>query len=364
MSINVRISKGKNISIEGSAQKILKEISSDLYALKPIDFHLLTPKLSVKVGDKILAGDPLVYDKDNDSIKYCSPVSGVVKEIQRGAKRKLLQIIVKSDKKIKYKKFNVSNHQKMDSENIKKLMMESGLWPLIKKRPFSIVADPNEIPKSIFISCFDSSPLAPDYNFILSEQKDLFQAGLDIVNKLTDGILHLNVDGARNDNDFFEQFSGCQVNKFFGPHPSGNVGVQIHHIDPINKGDVVWTLSPQSVISIGRFFSKGIFDMSKIIALTGSQIKDRKYFKIIQGLNISSMVKNNLKKGEKRYISGSILNGRKIEKDGFVGFYDDQITVIPEGNYYQFFGWALPGFHKYSFSRLFFSWLNEKKNMF
>ena len=361
MSINVRISKGKNISIEGSAQKILKEISSDLYALKPIDFHLLTPKLSVKVGDKILAGDPLVYDKDNDSIKYCSPVSGVVKEIQRGAKRKLLQIIVKSDKKIKYKKFNVSNHQKMDSENIKKLMMESGLWPLLKKRPFSIVADPNEIPKSIFISCFDSSPLAPDYNFILSEQKDLFQAGLDIVNKLTDGILHLNVDGARNDNDFFEQFSGCQVNKFFGPHPSGNVGVQIHHIDPINKGDVVWTLSPQSVISIGRFFSKGIFDMSKIIALTGSQIKDRKYFKIIQGLTISSMVKNNLKKGEKRYISGSILNGRKIEKDGFVGFYDDQITVIPEGNYYQFFGWALPGFHKYSFSRLFFSWLNEKK---
>ena len=361
MSISVRISKGKNISIQGSAQKKMKEISSELFSLKPIDFHLLTPKLCIKVGDTVLAGDPLFFDKDNNAVKYCSPVSGVVKEIQRGAKRKLLQIIIKSDKKIKYKKFDVSNYKKMDAQSIKNLMMDSGLWPLIIKRPFSIVAEPNDIPKSIFVSCFDTSPLAPDYNYILSDQKDFFQEGLDIINKLTEGKLHLNVDGSRSDNDFFEQFSGCQINKFFGPHPSGNVGIQIHHIDPINKGEVAWTLSPQSVISIGKFFSKGVFDMTKIIALTGSEIKERKYFKIVQGLNISPIIKNNLNKGEKRYISGSILNGRRIDKDGFIGFYDDQVTVIPEGNYYQLFGWALPGFHKYSFSRLFFSWLNEKK---
>jgi len=362
MSISVRISKGKNISIQGSAQNILKDASSDLYSLNPIDFNLLIPKLCVRVGDKVLAGEPLFFDKENDSIKYCSPVSGLVKEIVRGAKRKILRVVVKADKKNKYKKFNVSNYQKRNVQEIKDLMMNSGLWALIQKRPFSIVAEENDQPKSIFISCFDSSPLAPDYNFILSKERNFFQIGLDIMSMFTTGKLHLNVDGNRDDGDFFKQFSGCQVNKFFGPHPSGNVGVQIHHIDPINKGDVVWVLSPQSIVIIGRFFSKGLYDMSKTIALTGSEVKVRNYYKIIQGLNIGSIVKNNLKKGEKRFISGNVLSGRRIEKDGFISFFDDQVTVIPEGNYYQLFGWALPGFHKYSFSRLFFSWLNQKKD--
>ena len=185
MSISIRISKGKNISIQGSAQKVLKNVSSDFYSLKPIDFHLLTPKMCVKVGDKVLAGQPLFFDKENESINYCSPFSGVVQEIQRGKKRKIQQVIIKADKKNKYKKFKVSNYKEFKIQEIKDLMMNSGLWPLIQKRPFSIVAEPNDKPKNIFISCFDSSPLAPDYNFILSDQKDLFQAGLDIVNKLT-----------------------------------------------------------------------------------------------------------------------------------------------------------------------------------
>ena len=361
MSISIRISKGKNISIQGSAQKVLKNISSDFYSLKPIDFHLLTPKMCVKVGDKVLAGQPLFFDKENESINYCSPFSGVVQEIQRGKKRKIQQVIIKADKKNKYKKFKVSNYKEFKIQEIKDLMMNSGLWPLIQKRPFSIVAEPNDKPKNIFISCFDSSPLSPDYNFILSNEKDFFQKGLDIMNMFTSGKLHLNVDGDSAEKDFFDQFSGCQVNQFYGPHPSGNVGVQIHHIDPINKGDVVWTLSPQSIVIIGKFFSKGIYDISKTIALTGSEVKNRKYYKIVQGANISAMVKNNLNQGEKRFISGNILSGRRIEKDGFIGFFDDQVTIIPEGNYYQLFGWALPGFHKYSFSRLFFSWLNEKK---
>ena len=361
MSISVRISKGKNIPIQGSAQNILKDASSDFYSLKPIDFHLLTPKLCVKVGDKVLAGDPLFFDKENDSIKYCSPVSGIVEDVQRGIKRKILQVIVKADKKNNYKKFKVSNYKKFNAQQIKDLMMDSGIWPLIQKRPFSIVAEQDDKPKAIFISCFDSSPLAPDYNFILSNQKDFFQTGLDVMNTLTTGKLHLNVNGDSIDKDFFNEFSGCQVNEFYGPHPAGNVGVQIHHINPINKGDVVWVLSPQSIVTIGRFFEKGIYDMSKIIALTGSELKNQQYYKIIQGISIESMVKNNVKKGEKRFVSGNVLSGRRIEKNGFVGFFDDQVTVVPEGNYYQLFGWALPGFHKYSFSRLFFSWLNEKK---
>ena len=189
----------------------------------------------------------------------------------------------------------------------------------------------------------------------------MFQLGLDIVSQLCDGTTHLNLDGNSNPSQAFRNAKGVQINNIYGPHPAGNVGVQIHHIDPINKGDVIWYLSPQDVVTIARFFRDGKYDASKIIALTGSKVKKPRYYRVIQGVSITEIVQDNLITGNKRFISGNVLTGKRIKEDGYIGFYDFQISIIKEGDYSEFLGWLLPGFHKYSLSRTFFSWLSSKK---
>ena len=360
--MEVKISKGKNISLKGSAEKVVSEFSSKTYSVKPINFHGLKPKLSIKVGDSVLAGDSLFFDKDFEKIQFVAPVSGKVEKIIRGEKRKLLEVVIKADKKNKYKKYNIAGYQKYNIEKLKALFYESGLWSLIKQRPFDTLADPIKLPKSIFISCFDSSPLAPDYDFILSSKEKEFQTGIDVISSFCDGKVHLNVDGD-SDPGFFKKIQSTQLNKFHGPHPAGNVGVQIHHIDPINKGDVVWVISPQSIVTIGNLFLTGRYQNYKTIAVTGSELKRPKYFNVFQGVNVFELLKGNIKAGKKRFISGNVLNWDIIEENGHIGFFEDQITVIPEGDYYELFGWAMPGFKKYSFSRAFLSSLFPQKNL-
>mgnify|MGYP001173092398 CR=1 FL=1 len=360
--MEVRISKGKNISLKGSAEKVISDFFSETYSLKPINFHGLKPKLSVKVGDSVLAGDSLFFDKNFQKIQFVSPVSGKIESIIRGEKRKLLEIVIKANKKNRYKKYNLQGHQKYSNDKLKDLFFESGLWTLIKQRPFSVCPDPMMFPKSIFISCFDSSPLAPDYDFILFNKQKEFQKGIDIISSFCNGKIHLNVDGEA-DSDFFREIKGVQLNKFFGPHPAGNVGVQIHHLDPINKGDIVWTLSPQSLVTIGNFFLTGKYENYKTIAVTGSEVKKPRYFNVFQGVNIFELLKGNLKSGKKRFISGNVLHGDAIDEKGHVGFFEDQITIIPEGDYFELFGWAMPGLKKYSFSRAFLSSLFPQKKL-
>ena len=360
--MDVKISKGSDIQIKGVADRVYANVPpSKFYALKPTDFHLLIPKMVVKVGDRLKAGDVLFFDKSNDRIKFTSPVSGVVSDIVRGDKRKIVEVVVEADVSIQYKEFEKRDLPSLNRETIINDLLESGLWPFLRQRPFSTLANPDDHPKSIFISGFDSSPLAPDNDFIFHGDKDLFQLGLDIVSQLSDGTTHLNLDGNSNSATVFRNAKGVQINHIYGPHPSGNVGVQIHHIDPINKGDVVWYLSPQDIITIARFFKDGKYDSSKIIALTGSKVKKPRYYRVIQGTSIQEIIKDNLAEGDKRFISGNVLTGTRIHKDGYLGFYDFQMSVIPEGNYSEFLGWLLPGFHKYSLSRTFFSWLGSKK---
>ena len=360
--MNVKLSKGADIKIKGVADRVYANIpQSDFYAIKPTDFHLLTPKLQVKVGDRVDAGDVVFYDKNCDTIKFTSPVSGVVHDIVRGEKRKILEIIISSDQEIKYKTFEKRDLTSLNRQDIIDDLLVSGLWPLIRQRPFATIANPHDRPKSIFISGFDSSPLAPDNDFVFHGDTDLFQLGLDIVSQLTDGTTHLNLDGNSNAAKVFSNAKGVQINHIYGPHPAGNVGVQIHHIDPINKGDVVWYLAPQDIVSIARFFRDAKYDRSRIIALTGSMVKKPRYYRVIQGMSISDIIKDNLIEGDKRFVSGNVLTGTRIQKDGYIGFYDFQLSIIPEGNYSEFFGWLLPGFGKYSLSRTFFSWLSSNK---
>jgi len=358
MSKSVRIRRGLNINLLGEANKVYASVKNHYtYALKPTDFYGLTPKLNVKVGDKVLAGSIVFFDKYNEKIKFCSPVSGTINDIIRGDKRKILEIVINSDDEIIYE-----SHKKIDSKNISREeiienMLSKGVWPFIRQKPYDIIANPNDIPKAIFISAFKSGPLAIDNDFALYGMDELFQTGLDIITKLTTGKTHLNLDGNTNSSKVFSDAKGVEINSFSGPHPAGNVGVQIHHIDPINKGDVVWYLEPQDIITIARLFSEGKYDASRIISLCGSEVKKPRYYRTISGTCVSNLIEDNVEENNNRVICGDVLSGTKIEKNGYLGFYDTQLTVIKEGNEQEFFGWALPGFNKFSMSKSYFSWL-------
>ena len=362
MSKDIRIKKGVNINIKGSAERVYASIpQAECFAIKPSDFKGLTPKLSVKAGDKVQAGSSLFFDKENPSIKITSPVSGEVTEICRGEKRKILKVVIKADAEISYIEFPKADAKDLSRDEIIKQMLYAGLWPFVRQRPYAVIANPKDMPKAIFISAFDSAPLACDSDFVLHGMEKEFQTGLDIVTKLSEGKTHLNIDGNANSSSVFTSAKNVQINNVSGVHPAGNIGVQIHHIDPINKGEVIWYMYPQDVVAIGRLFSEGKYDATRFIALTGSQVEKPRYYRTLQGASISSITENNIKEGDNRFISGNVLTGTKISKNGNLGFYHNEISVIPEGKEQDFLGWLLPGLNKYSLSRTFFSWLNPKK---
>jgi Na+-transporting NADH:ubiquinone oxidoreductase subunit A len=365
MSKNIKISKGLDLKLKGEADKVIvNALASEVYTIKPTDFHGLTPKLLLKEGAEVKAGTPVFYDKNRPSIQFTSPVSGEIAEIVRGEKRKILAIRILAVKgEIKFESFKTSDPNSLSKEEVKEHLLKAGCWPYIKQRPADVVANPEQTPKAIFISAFDSSPLAPDYDLIVHNNGEVFQAGIDALAKLTDGKIHLTLRGGTKSSGVFSNCKRVQLNTISGPHPAGNVGVQIHHIDPINAGEVVWTINPQDVLTIGRLFLTGKYDASRVIALAGSKVKAPKYYKTIPGATIKSIVGEELSK-DNRYISGNILTGNDVGTDGSLGFYHNQVTVIPEGHEYKFFlgdGWLGLGLNKHSASRTYFSWLMPNK---
>ncbi|HJX71067.1 MAG TPA: Na(+)-translocating NADH-quinone reductase subunit A [Bacteroidales bacterium] len=364
MSKVIKIKRGLDIKLRGKAEKILiKHSPAGFYAVKPPDFCGLMPKIDVSVGQEVNAGTLLFHDKSRPEIHFTSPVSGVVKSVNRGERRRILEVVIeRTGNNIRYESFNKGNPLDMTREEVTANLLISGLWPAIRQRPYDIIANPADKPKAIFISAFDSAPLAPDYDFIIRESDTEFQTGINALTKLTKGRIHLNINADYPASQVFTSAKNVQLNRFTGPHPAGNVGIQIHHIDPINKGDIIWYLYPQDIISIGRLFLNGIYDASKIIALTGSEVLKPRYFKLISGSSISNIINDNVTEGCPRYISGNVLTGTKIQPDGFIGYYDSQVTVIPEGFHHEFLGWAMPGFKKYSATRTFWSWLAPGKD--
>ncbi|MDB0006614.1 Na(+)-translocating NADH-quinone reductase subunit A [Flavobacteriales bacterium] len=362
MSKDIRLKKGLNINLKGEADKVYASIpQSDLFSLKPTDFHGLTPKLTVKAGDKVKAGSCIFFDKYNEKVRFSSPVSGEVTDVVRGAKRRILEVKLKADTETKYESFSTLDASANREQFIEGLL-ESGVWPFIRQKPFDIIANPMDTPKAIFISTFNTAPLAPDNDFVLHGLEKEFQTGVDFLKKLTNGKIHLNVDGNTNPSTVFTSCKGVQINKITGAHPAGNVGVQIHHIDPINKGDVVWYLYPQDVLTIARLFSEGKYDVSRIVALTGPQVEKPRYYRTIAGANIKNLLDENTLIGDNnRFISGDVLTGKQIEEDGNIGFYDSQVTVIEEGNQQEFLGWIAPNLDKFSLSKSYFSWLMPSK---
>ncbi|MEA5005268.1 MAG: Na(+)-translocating NADH-quinone reductase subunit A [Rikenellaceae bacterium] len=371
MSNHIRLSKGLDIPLKGIASnQTTKIISSDILAVKPADFRTLNPKLLVKEGDVVKAGSPILADKKNLSIQFCSPVSGVVKEIVRGEKRKLLAVLIQNDKKYEHLQFNVPTLKTAKREELTEVLLESGLWPVIKQRPYGIIPNPAIEPKAIYISGFDSSPLAPDLDFSLKGEKESLQAGIDVLNLLTKGGIHLSLHINNYAGSPFHRLEKVIFHTIEGPHPAGNVGVQINNIDPINKGEVVWTIDLYGVAAIGKLFTKGIYDIKKTIAITGPRCVKPSYVECLPGMCMSDIKEYTGHTAESagdelpvRWISGNVLTGTNVGEEGFLGFYHNQITLISEGNYYEMFGWIKPfRSKKFSISHTYFSWLTPKKS--
>lgn len=362
MANTIKISKGLDIKIDGKAvEKTVKIQPSGVIEIKPDHFHGITPKITVKEGEAIKAGTPLFYNKNYESMKFVSPVSGSIREIKRGERRKVMSILIDVNSQLEFLKFGVKKTSSLTADEIKSTLLNSGLWVYIKQRPYDTIANPDRTPKAIFISGFDSAPLAPDYEYVMKDKMNDFQAGLDVLSKLTTGKIHI---GLKSANSIFATAKGVETTIFTGVHPAGNAGVQINKVNPINKGEVVWTINPQDVVIMGRLFSKGVVDMTKTIALTGPEVENPQYFETIAGNSITDIVKGNLKKTSYplRYVSGNLLTGIQISENGFLTPYASQISVIDDGGEtHELFGWAMPRLNKFSASNMFFTKLLPRK---
>ena len=327
----IKIKKGLDIRLAGAPSKQLERFEPTSCAIKPTDFIGVLPKLHVEEGDEVKAGSVLFHDKNNENIVFTSPVSGKVKAIVRGEKRAILEVVVESDGKNNAIDFS-------DIDNPIDRMLRSGVWPMLRQRPYATIANPNDRPKHIFVSTFDTAPLAPDYNYIIENQSEALIAGINVLSKLTDGNVYVNV--CRDARPCVStDAKNVVVTEFSGPHPAGNVGTQINAISPINKGEIVWYCYPQDVITIGKLFLTGKYDSTRIIAMTGSAAKNPHYYQTRIGADISTILHID---ENARVISGNVLTGTNITGDKHLCFHDSQVTVIPEGNEYKLFGWLRP----------------------
>lgn len=353
----IKIKKGLDINLKGKASEaMLGGGQSDTYAIVPDSFNGITPKVTARVGDKVKAGSVLMADKNRPEIKFVSPVSGEVIAVNRGDKRKVLSIVVKPDAKNEYEDFGKKKVTSLTGEQIKEALLDAGMWPYIKQRPYDRVANPEDTPRDVFVSAFYTAPLAPDFDFILKGQEADFQAGLDALAKLTPGKVYVGIKKGSA-----VAPKGVETVQFEGPHPTGNVGVQINHIKPVNKGETVWTVNPADVIVIGRLFNKGIADFTRLVAVTGSQTGERGYVKSMAGATIASLVKGRMLPGNNRIISGNVLTGIRVTENDYLYAYDNQVTVIPEGDdVHELLGWAMPRLGQFSYSHTYFSWLLGK----
>ncbi len=360
MSEVIKLRKGLNIKLKGSASKELETLSvPQTVALKPTDFPGLIPKLLVKAEAVVKAGDALFYDKYHPEVLFTAPLGGKVTSVNRGERRKILEIVIETDEKAGSVEFTKADPTSLSGEEIKEQLLKSGLWPFIKRRPYGVIASPDEKPNSIYISTFDTAPLAPDYSFVIKSEMNTFQTGINALAKLTDGKVNLGV----NENSAFSSVKNVEINSFAGPHPAGNVGIQIHHTAPLNKGDIVWTINVQDVLFIGRLFETGKVDFAKTFALTGSEVENPKYYKTVLGAPVETVIAGKLILADykQRIISGNVLTGTKVKSQCYLSYYDSQVSVIPEGDDYEFMGWVTLGIDKFSATKTFISSLFPKK---
>jgi Na+-transporting NADH:ubiquinone oxidoreductase subunit A len=361
MSKAIKVKKGVDIKLIGEAEKTISAATkSTVFALKPDDFFGTIPKLSVKEGAEVKAGSPLFFDKARTRVKFTSPVSGEVVEVKRGAKRKILEVKVLADAETRYESFTPWTGG-ADRESLVNTMLDMGLWPFVKQRPYGVIANPEDTPRDVFVSFYNSAPLAPEASYILEAEKENVQLALDALKLLTSGDVHI---GVKKGDSFFDALKGVTKHTIQGPHPAGNVGVLIHHVSPINKGEVVWTVNGMDLAVIGRSLKAGQFKAERTIALVGSEVEKPQFYKTMIGAKMDTIIGGKLSGDNNRIVNGDPLTGDAVDSEGHLGFYNSQITVLPEGDHKKFFlteGWLAPGFSSFSLSKAFPSWLNPGK---
>ena len=359
-----KLKKGYDIALQGSAERRLEKASkTTAVAVQPIDFRGLRPGMKVEAGDSVNQGSILFVDKQRPEILFRSPATGTVREVVRGERRVIQRIIidVAGDSAEKFKSYTADQVNAFSTSQAKEVLLNSGLWPVLRQRPFSKIADIDASPKAIFISAVNSAPLEAESDMLLDGLEKQFQLGIQFITKLTEGKIHLSV--AAKTKSFFSKIKGVELHEFSGPHPTGNVGVQIHHIDRILAGEKVWYLSPRHIAQIGSFLSGGEYPSSKTYALTGSELEKCYYVKGTEGALVSDLVSSKIDNNTQRVISGNVLTGAKSAAQGFVGFYDNMITIVPELEGRRFFGWLRLGLNANSFWPMFLSKLTPKKKL-
>ena len=349
----IKLRKGLDVNLKGKAS--LETIQTKVegqYALIPDDFYGMKPKVVVKEGDTVKVGDALFVDKNHPEVKFVSPVSGTVAQVERGERRKVMSVRVDADGKQTAASFT--------EKDPLKLLLESGLFGFFRMRPYDVVANPEDKPKAIFVSAFNSMPLAADFEYVLQGQEKEFQAGLSLLAKIAKVNLGIS---KQQKAPALTTAKDCTINVFDGPAPAGNVGVQINHVDPINKGEVVWTLGAEEVIFVGRLALTGKVDFTRTIAVAGSEVKAPKYAKALVGQPIKDIIAGQIDESKSlRIINGNPMVGVKTPMDGFLAAHATEVTVIPEGDdVYEMLGWIAPRFKEFSTSRSYFSWLKPKK---
>jgi Na+-transporting NADH:ubiquinone oxidoreductase subunit A len=358
MSKDISIKAGANLNLKGLASTELEVAKMSLdYALNPDDFFGLIPRMLVKEGDKVSLGQPIFHDKNDESIKIVSPVNGKILKIVRGAKRKILNVIIRKegDTSINYKIPNLSSISK---DKIMELLIESGSLAYIRQRPYNIIAKPDRLPKSIFVSIHSTAPYAADYGFILKNRMDEFQNGVNVMSKLIGKPINLSI--SYNCESDFSILNNVELYKIKGVHPSGNESFQINRIDPLNSGEIIWVIKPEDLANIGSFFITGIFNPRRTLAVSGECLRSPKYYDTIIGSSISSLVDSKELSSieDYRFINGDPLSGSKVEYSDFLGYYNNTLSVIKEGNQYRMLGW-LPFIYNSvpSLSKTSLSWL-------
>ncbi len=342
------LKRGLNIPMDGVAAQAIGSVNRPaVFKVVPDHFAGITPKLMVKAGERVKAGSALFHDKTFETMLFTSPVSGTVTEIVRGDRRKVLSINIEADAKFEYEAFDLSDAK--SAEGVKTLLMHSGLWAYIKQRPYDCIALPNKSPRAIFISTFDTAPLAPNYEFVLKGQSVQLQAAISRLSLIAPVYVGIQSGAAATD---FRGLKDCTLYEVAGPHPAGNAGVQINHVLPMVKGDTMWTLNVQDAAIIGRFFTTGKVDLLRKVALTGPLAYEPKYYSVLPGMPVSSVLASNVLKGAPlRYIAGNALSGHQVTMDEMISPYDNQFTVIDEGSEnHEFMGWMLPRFNDFNVS--------------
>lgn len=359
MSNDIRIKRGLTLRLKGETEQTFVDAPrSKTFAIKPPDFHSVVPKMVVKEGATVQAGDELFFSKYTPEIRFTSPVSGTLKEIRRGAKRRIMEIILEADAADSYREFGTMDPLTAEAEAVRNRILESGCWAFFNQRPYDIIADPKDTPKAIFVSAMNTAPLSANVEFMLKDKMDAFQAGLNALTKLTPGKVHVSFEQG---NSTFNGLKNVETHKVSGPHPAGNVGVQIHKTEPINIGERVWTVNPEDVAIIGELFLSGKYNAVRTVAIAGTEAKERKYFHSKIGANVVDFV-GKVDEDNVRIISGDVLTGKKVSNNGFIGFFPNELTLIPEGNKYRMFGWLPFTYNNIpSNSRTSLTWLFPKK---